>query len=436
MAHSTDSSSSDNSNSENDYKHKSNVQTVLEPKTPPPSGQKTPDTSNERDRINRNHNHNHEEGSSDDDDDAAAASKKGFVFCPPGINIRAFIPPLSLLLGEGIMGPSINSYASYMVVDVGAASDIDGAGDYSGLIASSFFICQFISSLFLGFLSDKYGRRPILLFSAFASCVFSVCFGFSTKLWMAILFRALAGLSNGSVGIAKTSIGEMSNKHNRVKAFTFVGLMFGIGTIIGSAVGGFTARPAVEYSDVFSQDGFFGKYPYALPNLIVALYFFAAFIFCCVFMIETNPMVANKGKPEPIDMSNFPTIDVDIVDVETKSSTYHSNVPVMPEFYLTNVAGSTPAPMAPEEIEAEKKMSVKDKIYYYKMAILAVAAYSLASIIGFVYTTIIGVWTVATVPVGGLDFTTLKLGLFTAVEGFCVIVITLFISAKVVEKLT
>lgn len=416
-----------NASSDND-----NIKTILEPKTPPPNA-KTPDTSSERDTINLR---SKDKDDNTDTENGDPPKPKGFVFCPPGINIRAFIPPLSLLLGEGIMGPSIGSYATYMVVDIGAASDIDDAGDYSGLIASSFFICQFISSLFLGLLSDKYGRRPILLFSAFASCVFSVCFGLSKNLWMAILFRALAGLSNGSVGIAKTSIGEMSNKNNRVKAFTFVGLMFGIGTIIGSAVGGFTARPAVEYSDVFSPDGFFGDYPYALPNFIVAIYFFFAFIFCYIFMIETNPAIVNKGKPEPVDMSDFPTVDIDIVDMSSETTTYHSNVPIIPDFYLTNVTSSTPAPMSKEEKEAEEKMTVLEKIKHYKLAILAVIAYSLSSIIGFVYTTIIGVWTVATVPVGGLGFTTLKLGLFTAAEGFCVIIITLFIAAKIVEKLT
>ena len=428
----SDTSSSTSSSSSNDRKPKDKKdkkdkrtnEAILEPKTPPPAGSKTPDTSSERDNINLN------------EDDGEAPQKKGFVFCPPGINVRAFIPPLSLLLGEGIMGPSIGSYASYMVVDVGAASTIDDAGDYSGLIASSFFICQFLSSLFLGLLSDRYGRRPILLFSCFASCVFSVCFGLSTKLWMAILFRALAGLSNGSVGIAKTSIGEMSNRHNRVKAFTFVGLMFGIGTIIGSAVGGFTARPAVEYSEVFSPSGFWGKYPYALPNFIVAAYFLVAFVFCCMYMIETNPAIVNKGKPPQVDMSSFPTVDIDIVDMDSDTSTYHSNVPIIPEFYLTNVAAATPAPMDPEEEAAEEKMPIGEKIRHYKLAILAVVAYSLSSIIGFVYVTIVGVWTVATVPVGGLGFTTLKLGLFTAAEGFCVIIITLFIAAKIVEKLT
>lgn len=420
-----------------------NPKAILEPKTPPPpSNAKTPDTSTERDIIktgdddDNNEDEEYNEYNNSDNTNQKNKKKGDFVFCPPGIDVRAFIPLLTLLLGEGIAGPSMGSYSSYMVVDVGAASTIDEAGDYSGFLASSFFICQFISSLFLGILSDRYGRRPLLLFSAFCSCAFVIAFGFSTKLWMAILFRALAGLSNGSVGIAKTSIGEMTNKHNRVKAFTFVGLMFGIGTIIGSAVGGFTARPAVEYSDVFSPDGFFGKYPYALPNLIVGAYFLVAFIFCCVYMIETNPAVVNRGKPPSVNMSEFPTVDVDIVDMRSETSTYHNDVPIIPEFYLTNIASETPAPMAPEEAAAEAKMTFFEKVRHYKLAILAVIAYAFASIIGFVYVVIIGVWTVATIPVGGLGFTTLKLGLFTAAEGFCVIIITLFIAAKIVEKLT
>ena len=361
-----------------------------------------------------------------------------YDFWPPGIELRTFIPYLMFLLSEGITGPSMTSYSSYLIVDVGAVSDIDDAGDYSGFLIASFFICQFISSLVLGFLSDKHGRRPYLLISGFLGGVFQICFGLSKTLWQAILFRALCGLCNGTVGIAKTGIADISNKDNRVKAFTFIGLMFGFGTIIGSAIGGFTARPAVEYSDVFSPDGFFGEYPYALPNFIVGAYTLFTVLIAIFFLRETNPLVLRRRKGQEEDMSGYPTVDIDIVDVQT-GAMYIGSAHVITE-ELGEVKAEVAHDIIFEAEEYEKEMMAKanlwGKIKRLKLPILATVVYTCSSLLQFIYVTIVSVWTVATSEVGGLDFSPLKLGIFTTVDGVCVILIILFLCAKLITVLT
>eukprot|EP01090_Pellita_catalonica_P007272 TRINITY_DN1787_c0_g1_i2.p1 TRINITY_DN1787_c0_g1~~TRINITY_DN1787_c0_g1_i2.p1 ORF type:complete len:111 (+),score=9.71 TRINITY_DN1787_c0_g1_i2:137-469(+) len=74
-------------------------------------------------------------------------------------------------------------------------------GYYAGLLASSFSIAQFFSSFFWGYISDRWGRRPVMLTGLIATSITMLFFGFATSLWMAILARYLNGLVNGNAGI-------------------------------------------------------------------------------------------------------------------------------------------------------------------------------------------------------------------------------------------
>ena len=214
--------------------------------------------------------------------------------CPVNIDLKAYFPLLLILLSEGITSSSVSSYMGYLVVDVGAASDTDDAGTWSGILMSSFFVCQFISSFAMGYFSDNFGRRPTLLICVFGSFVTQLLFGFSTNIWMAIILRGANGLLNGNVSVAKVCLSELTDKTNRVKAFSHVGLMVGVGRIVGSTLGGYTARPAVEYSDTFSSDGFFGKYPYALSNICVSSTILFTFIIAVFYVKETSKILDAK----------------------------------------------------------------------------------------------------------------------------------------------
>ena len=399
--------------------------------SPVPS--QTPDRSDETTRINA-------AGPDDAEYNESAVVKDSCGICPPGINLKAFVPLLLILMGEGLVGSSLSSYVSYLVVDVGAVSDIDQAGDYAGYLLAIFFICQFFSSLVLGTLSDKYGRRIFILTSVFLNTCFQFAFGFSTKLWMALLFRALAGLSNGNVGIAKTSIAEMTTKDNRVKAFTFIGLMFGIGSIIGSTLGGFTARPAVEYPETFSPNGFFGKYPYTFPCFIISAYLLASFVMATVFVKETNAAVLakrNGGKNAKPDMSGYPTVDIDIVDMRSSTTQHFESVPVVPETLMYDVcAAETPEPAETPDSAVAAKKTLREHLLELKYPIIATVIYTIASAISYIYTVMINVWTVATVKSGGMGFTTLKLGIFSAINGVSVILVVIFICSRIINRFT
>ena len=85
----------------------------------------------------------------------------------------------------------------------------DTIGFWVGLAISSFSICQLGTAVLWGHISDHIGRKPVIMICGMMVMVGVLLFGFSTKLWMVLVSRALMGLSSGDVGVLKTSLGEM-----------------------------------------------------------------------------------------------------------------------------------------------------------------------------------------------------------------------------------
>jgi MFS family permease len=92
-----------------------------------------------------------------------------------------------------------------MVVDFGLVDDGDERkiGNYAGFIISAYPLSQFFFAFMWGYLSDKYGRRPILIIGVAGSAVCSLLFGFSTNIYWAVAVRAMLGALNGNNGIFK-----------------------------------------------------------------------------------------------------------------------------------------------------------------------------------------------------------------------------------------
>ena len=107
-----------------------------------------------------------------------------------------------------------------------------------GWLSMSFSAAQFLATPVLGALSDRLGRRPILLISILGSAAGYFMFGWAGSLWMLFLSRIIDGLTGGNISTAQAYIADMSRPEDRAKNFGLIGAAFGLGFLCGPGIGG------------------------------------------------------------------------------------------------------------------------------------------------------------------------------------------------------
>jgi len=110
---------------------------------------------------------------------------------------------------------------------------------YVGLILSIFALCQFFTAPGFGTLSDRFGRKPILLISMFGSVIGYLFLGLAGALWMIVLGRIIDGLTGGNVSTIYAYMADITEPQHRGKSFGLLGAAAGFGMIIGPVIGGF-----------------------------------------------------------------------------------------------------------------------------------------------------------------------------------------------------
>ena len=105
-----------------------------------------------------------------------------------------------------------------------------------GLMVSVFAVCQLIAGPILGRISDKIGRKPVLMFSQMGTLVGFIILALAGSLWMLFLSRIIDGLTAGNLSIAQAYISDVTKPEERTKSFAVIGIAFGIGFLIGPAV--------------------------------------------------------------------------------------------------------------------------------------------------------------------------------------------------------
>lgn len=189
---------------------------------------------------------------------------------------------------EPIAFCSILAYTYVMVQDLNG-SDAN-ASFYAGLLVSAYAVAEALTAMIWGAISDRYGRKPIVLFGLVGVAISSLLFGLAQTYWVALLARFVGGALNGNVSVMQTMVAEMvKNPDHEPKAYAVQPFVWVLGSIIGSAMGGYLAQPAKFYPNLFSEDGLFGRYPYLLPNLVAVAVVVIAVVQGVIFLDETNP---------------------------------------------------------------------------------------------------------------------------------------------------
>lgn len=167
--------------------------------------------------------------------------------------IIVFVTVFIDLLGFGIIIPLLPFYAETF-----------GATAFTvGLLATSFSLMQFIFAPIWGRLSDRIGRRPIILLGLLGSCLSYFGFGMAATLASLFAARIFAGIAGANIPTAQAVVADLTTPENRAKGMGLIGAAFGLGFIFGPAIGGFLSRYG------YSVPAFFAS-GLSLVNLVAA----------------------------------------------------------------------------------------------------------------------------------------------------------------------
>lgn len=137
------------------------------------------------------------------------------------------------IIGIAIIMPVLPAFLRELTGDDTSAAAIDG-----GWLLLVYSAMQFLFAPLLGNLSDRFGRRPILLISVLTFAIDNLICAAATSFWMLFIGRALAGFSGGSFATCSAYIADISDDRTRARNFGLIGIAFGVGFTIGPVIGG------------------------------------------------------------------------------------------------------------------------------------------------------------------------------------------------------
>lgn len=166
---------------------------------------------------------------------------------------------------------------------------------FGGLIGALYSGLQFVASPFWGRMSDRFGRRPILLVSLCGSLFANLLWVFSADFGLLLLSRLLAGAMTGNVAVANAAVADITTEQNRSRGMAAVGMAFGLGFILGPAIGGFLAK--LRPDQWWPAATAYGINPFSAPAGVAAILAGVNLVWAVVAFQETLPPERRNATP-------------------------------------------------------------------------------------------------------------------------------------------
>ncbi|KAG7095845.1 hypothetical protein E1B28_006540 [Marasmius oreades] len=237
---------------------------------------------------------------------------------------------LSLILmiqsSDPIASTVIYPFIAQLIRSTGVTKgDEARVGYYAGMIESIFFLSE---------------GRPILLWAPLGLAVAMLGFGLSRTFWLLVFWRAVQGVFNGNIGVARTAMAEITDSTNIADAYMLFPIVWQIGVTLGPAIGGLLSEPASNWPRLFGGVGLFVDYPYFLPCLVPGVYALVVFFSCWFGLKETHPSFRKKTKADDSeDASRTPLLsetDDSVYDATRQSSTESTHPSAPPPVSIFN----------------------------------------------------------------------------------------------------
>ncbi|KAF8034932.1 hypothetical protein BT93_C1071 [Corymbia citriodora subsp. variegata] len=299
-----------------------------------------------------------------------------------GLPIRELVSIWIVVLCTALPISSLFPFLYFMVRDFHIAEREEDIGYYAGYVGSSFMFGRALTSVFWGIVADRYGRKPVIIMGTTAVVIFNTLFGLSVNFWMAIAMRFLLGSLNGLLGPIKAYATEIFREEYQALGVSTVSTAWGIGLIIGPALGGYLAQPAEKFPSIFSKGSVFGRFPYFLPCLAISLF----------ALVVT---VASCWLPETLHTHTSSELDETCEDVET-----------------TSLESGMKCKTQKPEGKAPKKSLIRN---WPLMS--SIIVYCVFSLHDMAYSEIFSLWAVSPRRYGGLSYTTEDVGTVLAISG-------------------
>ncbi|KAE9592771.1 putative major facilitator superfamily [Lupinus albus] len=276
----------------------------------------------------------------------------------------------------------LNNATYFQIKDFNIAKTEANISTYAGYVGSSFMLGRALTSILWGKIADRYGRKPVLVIGVISVVIFNTLFGLSTSFWMAIIMRFLLGSLCGVLGTIRAHASELFREEHQAIGLSTITAAWGLGIIIGPALGGYLAQPVEKFPHIFLKGSFWDKFPYFLPCIVISGFAFAA-TFVCIWVPETLHN-HNDGNNNSLDEAEA----------------------------LENGGGT----------DNDKKIRKKENLFRNWPLMLAILVYSLYTLQDTAYHEVFSLWAVSPRRLGGLNFTTNKLGTVLSITGLALII--------------
>ncbi|PRQ55950.1 putative major facilitator superfamily [Rosa chinensis] len=302
-----------------------------------------------------------------------------------GLPVRKLVAIWGIVLSAALPISSLFPFLYFMIRDFHIAKRDEDIGFYAGYVGSSYMLGRVLTSVFWGIVADRYGRKPVIIIGTISVVVCNTLFGLSVNFWMAIITRFLLGSLNGLLGPIKAYASEVFREEHQALGMSTVSTAWGIGLIIGPALGGFFAQPAEKYPTIFSADSVFGRFPYFLPCLCISLFALGITI-ACFWLPET---LHNHNENDRLHDDSFEAL-------ETASCGSDSN-----------------------EIKQKTEEQIPKQSLMKNWPLMSsIIVYCFFSLHDMAYTEIFSLWAESPRKLGGLSYSTEDVGEVLAISGF------------------
>ncbi|TVT99580.1 hypothetical protein EJB05_55008, partial [Eragrostis curvula] len=272
---------------------------------------------------------------------------------------------------------SLFPFLYFMIRDLHVAQREEDIGFYAGFLGASYMIGRGFASIFWGIVADRIGRKPVIAISIFSVIIFNTLFGLSVKYWMAITTRLLLGALNGILAPIKAYSIEVCRDEHQALGLSIVSTAWGLGVIIGPAIGGYLAQPVKQYPHLFHEKSAFGRQKMTLFR--IGIYIF-------------------------------------IIHRVSKQETLHKHKG------LAGIVETT------EGVNTqESKELPKESLFKNWPLMSSILTYSVFSLHDTAYSEIFSLWTVSDRKFGGLSFSSKDVGQVLTVAGASLLVYQLFV---------